>query len=146
RMKVESALKDAGLNLRQATIRLQERLGTSTFNSVNISGGLEFSAADPGLEALRQLALTERSDIQAAARELDAANERLKLERARGQADVTPFVGYKRVASDNTLLFGVSVPLRVRDRNQAGVARAEADIKAAQTQLQLARNRALADV
>ena len=47
---------------------------------------------------------------------------------------------------DNSVLFGVSVPLRIRDRNQAGIARAETDIKTAQTQLQLLRNRALADI
>jgi cobalt-zinc-cadmium efflux system outer membrane protein len=44
------------------------------------------------------------------------------------------------------VLFGVTVPLRVRDRNQAGIARAETDLKTAQSQLQLVRNRALADV
>ena len=42
---------------------------------------------------------------------------------------MSPFVGYKRVATDNTLMVGVSVPLKIRDRNQAGIARAEADAK-----------------
>ena len=58
-----------------------------------------------------------------------AATERLALERARAKPDISPFAGYKRVGNDNTLLLGVNIPLKVRDRNQAEIARAEADIK-----------------
>jgi cobalt-zinc-cadmium efflux system outer membrane protein len=43
-------------------------------------------------------------------------------------------------------MFGVSIPIKLRDRNQAGIARAEADLQAARTRLQLARNRAQAEV
>jgi cobalt-zinc-cadmium efflux system outer membrane protein len=59
---------------------------------------------------------------------------------------VTSFVGYKRLATDNTVMFGVSTPLKIRDRNEAGIARAQADQKAAQSQLALVRNRAIAQV
>jgi cobalt-zinc-cadmium efflux system outer membrane protein len=38
------------------------------------------------------------------------------------------------------------MPLKIRDRNEAGIARAEADKKSAETQLRIARNRALAEV
>ena len=38
------------------------------------------------------------------------------------------------------------MPLKVRDRNEAGIARAQADQKTAQSQVQLAHNRALAEV
>ncbi|MBI4475162.1 MAG: TolC family protein, partial [Acidobacteria bacterium] len=54
--------------------------------------------------------------------------------------------GYKRVAADNTVLVGVSVPLRIRDQNQAGIARAIADERAAKVQSQIVTNRALAEV
>jgi len=146
RIKFDSALKQADLNLRQATIRLLERLGESNFAKQEVIGEINFTAANTSLESLRQQALAERPDIQAAMRELNAAEERLALERARALPDLTPFVGYKRVAMDNSVLFGISVPLRIRDRNQAGIARAETDIKTAQTQLQLVKNRALADI
>jgi cobalt-zinc-cadmium efflux system outer membrane protein len=49
-------------------------------------------------------------------------------------------------ANDNTLLFGVNVPLKIRDQNQGEIARAEADLKPAETRLQLVRNHALAEV
>jgi len=146
RIKFDSALKLAQLNLRQATIRLLERLGESSFTKQDVIGQMNFAAANISLESLRQQALDERPDIQTAMREVNAAEERLALERARARPDVTPFVGYKRVARDNSVLFGVSVPLRIRDRNQAGIARAETDIKTAQIQLQLLKNRALAEV
>ncbi len=146
RMKFDSALKQAQLHLRQSMIRLLERLGESSFPNAIVAGDLEFTADALSLEALRQTALSERPDIEAASREAAAARERLALEHARAKADVSPFVGYKRVATDNTILFGVTLPLRTRDRNQAGIARAETDIKAAETQLKQAQNRAMAEV
>jgi outer membrane protein, heavy metal efflux system len=146
RMKFDSAVKQADLTFRQATIRLLERLGESVYGRQTIAGNLNFPLANPDRQALRQLALTERPDVRAAAREVDAAKERLALEQARAKPDISPFAGYKRVGNDNTLLFGVNVPLKIRDRNQAGIARAEADIKTANTRLQLARNHALAEV
>ena len=146
RMKVDSTLRQAQLAYRQATIRLQERLGESTFARQNVAGDLEATNLNPALETLRQAALQERPDIQAAARDVDASMERIALEHARAKPDISPFVGYKRVALDNSVLFGVNVPLRIRDKNQAGIARAEADAKTAQTQVDLIKNRALAEV
>lgn len=146
RMKFDSALRQAELNYRQAVIRLLERIGDTTFAKQNVDGDLDLIPANPSLESLRQLALAERPDVRAAAREVDAASARIALENARARPDLSPFVGYKRIASDNTLLFGVSIPLRIRDRNQAGIARAEADAKTAAAQLKLNQNRALAEV
>jgi cobalt-zinc-cadmium efflux system outer membrane protein len=146
RMKFDAAVRQAELNLRQATIRLLERLGESSFGSQNVAGELNFRLANLDKGSLRELALTERPDVRAAAREVEAANERLTLEHARAKPDINPFAGYKRVGNDDTLLFGVNVPLKLRDRNQAGIARAETDLKTAQTRLQVIQNRALAEV
>jgi len=145
RIKFDTAIKQSELIQRQATIRLLERLGESGFTK-EIVGQMDFRQFNADLSSLKETALAERPDIQAAERELAAANERLVLEQARAKPDVTPFVGYKRLAQDNTILFGVSVPLKTRDKNQAGIARALADEKAAQSQLQLIRNRAVAEV
>jgi cobalt-zinc-cadmium efflux system outer membrane protein len=145
RMKVDSALKQAQLNLRQAIIRLLEKLGESTYGPQDIAGDLDLRLANLEVDPLRRIAM-ERPDVRAALRELDAANERLALERARAKPDVVPFAGYKRIGADNTLLFGVNVPLKLRDRNQAGIERAETDVKTAQTRLEATRNHALAEV
>lgn len=68
------------------------------------------------------------------------------MEAARAKPDISPFVGYKRVSNDNTLTFGMNVPLKLRDRNQAGIARAQADQKTAATLLEVAKSHAAAEV
>jgi len=146
RVKFDSAVKQADVSMRQAIIRLLESLGTVDGAPRVIAGELDARPAAIDLNSLREVASTERSDVRAAKAELDAATARLAVERSRGKADLSPFAGYKRIGNDNTLLFGVNVPLKIRDSNQAGIARAEVDLKTAQVQLQLARNRALADV
>jgi cobalt-zinc-cadmium efflux system outer membrane protein len=146
RVKFDSAVQQAELALRQSMIRLQERLGRSDYHDVEISGDLAFSPLDLNLEALKETALQERPDMQAARLDVELADRRLALERTQNAPDLQPFVGYKRVANDNTLLFGLSMPLRVRDRNQAGIARAVADGRIAQTQVGLIGNRILAEV
>ena len=146
RVKYDSAVKQAEVSLRQAGIRLLGRLGTTDFSSLQIAGELSFRAVSLDLNSLRQVALRERSDIRAAVAEVNAANERLALERGRAKPDISPFAGYKRVGQDDTLLFGVNIPLKLRDHNQADIARAEADIRTAQVRLQMVRNRAAAEV
>jgi outer membrane protein, heavy metal efflux system len=146
RVKFDSGVKNAELAQRQATIRLLEKLGAPVNARRDIAGELNFRAISLSLDSLRESALTERSDVRAAEEELNAAKERLALEQGRAKPDISPFAGYKRIGSDNTLLFGVTVPLKVRDRNEAGIARAQADVKTAQTRLQLVRNRAAAEV
>lgn len=60
--------------------------------------------------------------------------------------DVAPFVGLRRVGENNTVLFGISIPLPIHDRNQGAIARALAEEKAAEAELALHRNRVLAEV
>jgi outer membrane protein, heavy metal efflux system len=146
RVKFDSGVKNAELALRQATIRVLEKLGAPITRRQDVAGNLDFRAVNFSLDSLRESALTDRSDVRAAAEELNAANQRLALERARAKPDISPFAGYKRIGNDNTLLFGVTVPLKVRDRNEAGIARAEADVKVAQARLQLVRNHVAAEV
>lgn len=148
RVKFDSSVKQAELGLRQATIRLVEKLGTSNgnFQRQDVSGELDSRPISFELDSLRRFASSERADVLAAAAEMNAATQRLALERARGKPDISPFAGYKRVGNDNTVLFGVSIPLKVRDHNQAEIARAEADVKTAEARLGIARNHAVAEV
>jgi cobalt-zinc-cadmium efflux system outer membrane protein len=146
RVKFDSIMKQAEVGFRQTTIRLLERLAASVSSAPEIAGELEFRGLTLDIAALRQSALTDRSDIRLALAEVSAARERAALERGRAKPDISPFAGYKRVGSDNTLLFGVNVPLKIRDKNEGEVARAEADLKTAEARLQLVRNHALAEV
>ena len=58
RVKFDSSVKQAELGLRQATIRLLEKLGASAFrNGQKISGELTFRPVNLDLNSLRQFAL-----------------------------------------------------------------------------------------
>jgi cobalt-zinc-cadmium efflux system outer membrane protein len=146
RIKFDSAVRQAQLSFRQAMIRLAENLEDDSVAKQEVTAAIELRLIDPNLELLRQMALSARPDVQAAEREVEASRERLTLEEARGRSDITPFVGYKRLADDNTVMAGISMPLKIRDRNQAGIARAKADEKAAETLLEVAKSHTVAEV
>ncbi len=147
RVKFDSAFSQATLAQRQAVIRLLELLGETDFSRAeSVAGELNFADVNIDLAMLKQTALENRPDIKAAVLSTNLAERRTDLERARNSMDITPFAGVKRVGVDNTVLFGVTIPLRINDRNQAGIARAAAEQKVVQAELAIVRNRALAEV
>ena len=147
RVKFDSAYAQAELAQRQAVIRLLHLLGETDFSRVEaVAGELNFAPINLDLASLREMALQNRPDVKAAELDVTLGERRVALEHARNSMDITPFAGVKRVGIDNTLLFGVTIPLRLNDKNQAGIARAAAEEKIANTELTIARNRALADV
>ncbi len=146
RIKFDSALKQAELRERQAMIQLAENLEDDAIAKQVVAGEVDLRILNPDLDTLLETALRERPDVQAAQREVEAAKEKIALEEARASADISPFVGYKRLANDNTVMFGVNLPLKVRDRNQAGIARAQADQKAAGALREVAKSHTTAEV
>jgi cobalt-zinc-cadmium efflux system outer membrane protein len=146
RIKFDSALKQARLSLRQAMIRLAENLEDDAVAKQDVTASLDLPLIRPDLQSLLDVALRERPDVQAGEREVAAAKERLSLEEARSKPDISPFVGYKRLATDNTVMAGITVPLKIRDKNQAGIARAQADQRAAGTLLEVAKSHTIAEV
>ena len=146
RIKFDSALKQAELRERQAMIQLAENLEDDAIAKQVVAGEVDLRLLNPDPDTLLQTALRERSDVQAAQGDVEAAKEKIALEEARARTDISPFVGYKRLANDNTVMFGVNLPLKVRDRNQAGTARAQADQKAAGALLEVAKSHTTAEV
>ncbi|MDX2032122.1 MAG: TolC family protein [Blastocatellia bacterium] len=147
RVKFVTAVAQAQLAARQAGIKLLELLGETNLETpVAIGGELRFAPVVVELASLRQKALSNRPDLQAAERGAALAERRIALEKARGIPDITPFAGYKRVGVDNTIQFGVTIPLRISNKNEGEIARAIADEKVAGTEVALARNRVLAEV
>ncbi len=146
RIKFDSALKQAELRERQAMIQLAENLEDDAIAKQVVAGEVDLRLLNPDPDTLLQTALRERSDVQAAQGDVEAAKEKIALEEARARTDISPFVGYKRLANDNTVMFGVNLPLKVRDRNQAGIARAQADQKAAGALLEVAKSHTTAEV
>jgi len=146
RIKFDSALKQAELSLKQAMIRLAENLEDDSVMKQDVSASLDLPLINPTLESLLEIALRERPDVQAGERDVAAGKERLALEEARAKPDISPWVGYKRVASDDTVWFGVNIPLKIRDRNQAAIARTQADQKTAAALLEVAKSHTIAEV
>ena len=147
RVKFDSAVAQAQLTTRQAGIKLLELLGETNLETPVITGGeLGSGPIVIDLASLKQRALGNRPDLQAAERNVALAERRIALEKARGIPDITPFVGYKRVGVDNTVQFGVTIPLAINNKNQGEIARAIAEEKVAATEVSLARNRVLAEV
>jgi outer membrane protein, heavy metal efflux system len=146
RIKFDSALKQAELSLKQAMIRLAENLEDDSVAKRDVAASLDLPLINPNLISLLEIALRERPDVQATQREVAAAKERLALEQARAKPDISPWLGYKRVATDDTVWFGVNIPLKIRDRNQAGIARSAADQKAAAALLEVAKSHTVAEV
>jgi outer membrane protein, heavy metal efflux system len=146
RIKFDSALKQAELSLKQAMIQLAENLEDDSVAKRDVTASLDLPLINLNLDSLLEVALRERPDVQAAEREVAAAKERLALEQARAKPDISPWLGYKRVATDDTVWFGVAIPLKLRDRNQAGIARSTADQKAAAALLEVAKSHTIAEV
>jgi len=149
RTKFDFAVANAELAFRKARIRLLELVGEPDYERagrIEVNNQLQAPKVEVNLAALKENALANRPDVKVAAAEVSLAESTIKLERSRAKGEVTPYVGYKRVGVDNTVLAGVTVPLPLGNRNQAGIARAEAQQKVAETNLGLARNRALAEV
>jgi outer membrane protein, heavy metal efflux system len=149
RIKYETAVANAELALRQVKIQLLELLGESSFeraSALDVAGKLQLRPEAIDLTRLREAALANRTDIKVAEAEVARLESVFKLERSRAKGEITPYVGYKRVGVDNTVLAGVTVPLPFGNRNQGGIARAEAEQRVAEANLRLARNRALAEV
>jgi outer membrane protein, heavy metal efflux system len=149
RTKFDFAVANAELAFRKARIRLLELIGEPDYEragKIEVNNQLQAPKVELSLAALKESALANRPDVKVAAAELLLAESTIKLERSRAKGEVTPYAGYKRVGVDNTVLAGVTIPLPLGDRNQVGIARAEAQQKVAETNLRLARNRTLAEV
>ncbi len=149
RTKFDFAVANAELALRRTKIRLLELIGERDFERalrVETSNRLQVPPVDLNLARLKETALVNRPEIKVAEAQLALAGVSIKLERSEAKGEVTPYVGYKRVGVDNTVLAGVTVPLPIGNRNQSGIARAEAEQKVSEANLNLVRNRTLAEV
>jgi cobalt-zinc-cadmium efflux system outer membrane protein len=149
RIKFDFAVASASLAFRKTKIRLLELVGDTDYERaarIDVRSNFDVLNVKIDLARLKDTALANRPEIKVAQAEVARAESVLKLERSQAQGEVTPYVGYKRVGVDNTVLAGVTVPLPFGNRNQAGIARAEAEHRIAETNLRFARNHALAEV
>lgn len=81
---------------------------------------------------LQTEALTNRADLLAARGEVQRLDTETRLQRALRTPNITVGGGYRRDLGTNAVVFGVTVPLPLFNRNQGGVTRAEAERRRAQ--------------
>ena len=148
RARFDNALANAQLRLRHAGIKLLDLLGETDFSGAGaVTGDPVLPIATvPDVTVLKTEALQRRPSVRAAENSLILAERRLALERSRSTADVSPFVGLRRVGDNSTVLLGIAIPLPITDRNEGGIARAAAEEKVVRTELALRKNRVLAEV
>ena len=130
-----------------ARIALRAAIGPAgVTESVELVGALDFRdvALDPS--TLRRRALEARPDLRAAEAAQAKARADVELARANAWWDFTPQLEYQRIGSDNTIGVGISLPLRIFDRNQGEIARARSEVSRAAALRQAAATQALAEV
>ncbi|MBK8598390.1 MAG: TolC family protein [Holophagales bacterium] len=132
----EALLARATLELDDAAARLAALLGEETHVDPARLAMPQVPALPEGEpEALGRAAAATRPAVIEARERLEAARATLRLEKALRAPEPSLTAGYKRTGGLDTALAGISFPLPFFDTNATGVARAEADVRAAEAVL-----------
>jgi cobalt-zinc-cadmium efflux system outer membrane protein len=158
RVQYESDLQTAEESLETAKIQLLTLLNDRTpVDQFDVTGPFDFSDQIAPLEEIRKAALDTRPDLRAALQSVDKARTDHQLAVANGAVDptITIDAGFPSISqtfqSYNPPLkeyvgIGVSIPLRIFDRNQGEKLRTELDITRNEQLLEAARAQVFSDV
>jgi len=111
----------------------------------SVAGKLDSLTPLPSIDQLTNY-ISQNPDIARWALEIDKGKASLELEKAKAISDITLSGGMKRFneTDDNAIVFGISIPLPISDRNQGGkleavyaLARAREEQRAAQIRIQM---------
>jgi len=132
-------------NLEFARKQLASKWASNKPKFESVTGRLDSLLQIPSLDELTDLT-AQNPDIARWSLEIDQKKAALELEKARATSDITLKGGLRRFSEtdDNAIVFGVSIPLPISDRNQAGkmaaaynLARAREEQRAANTRIQI---------
>src|SRR5262245_60593691 len=98
------------------------------------------------LEAMQRQALVRRPDLAASVFEQRRADTETLHQRSLRSPNITVTGGYKRNILDNTVVFGIALPLKVFNKNEGGIARAAAEKARADNLAAHTRSRVLLEV
>jgi cobalt-zinc-cadmium efflux system outer membrane protein len=153
RVQYESDLQTADVNLRTSKIQLLQLLNEKTpVDQFDVAGTYDFNDQLQPLDDFRQMAQQNRPDLKAAVESVDKAQTDYKLAEANGSTDPTWSVWYTHNSSTNnpfavnTIGVGVSIPLRIFDRNQGEKLRTKLDINRNQRLLEATQAQVFSDV
>jgi cobalt-zinc-cadmium efflux system outer membrane protein len=137
RVQYESDFQTATVNVRTAKIQLIQLLNdqTTTVEAFDVTGPYDFAAPMRSLADVRQVALAARPDLLAARQAIDKAKVDFRLAVANGSTDpdVGATVAWQPLPDGNgpenvSVGVGVSIPLRIFDRNQGEKQKTKIDI------------------
>ena len=148
RVQYESDLQTAEVNLRTAKIQLLVLLNEHTpTDQFDVTGPFDFTNNLAPLDEIRQNALEARPDLKAALQAVEKAKTDHKLAVANGSTDPTlAFDVGRNPPIDQYIGFGVSIPLRIFDRNQGEKTRTQIDISRNERVANAARMQVFGDV
>ena len=148
RVQFESDLQSAEVNLRTAKIQLLMLLNSRTpVEQFEVTGPFDFREDLAALDEFRRLAFENRPDLKAAQQAVDKAKTDHKLAVANGSTDPTfEFDVGRNPPIDQYIGVGVSIPLRIFDRNQGEKQRTQLDIDRNQRLLDAAQAQVFSDV
>jgi cobalt-zinc-cadmium efflux system outer membrane protein len=101
-----------------------EVIGTLPVDHKNLEPGLPPQAP---LNELIQLAMKQRPDLAVRLQEQKRAGTETLLQRANRSSNVTVGGGYKRNLAENSVVFGVTIPLKIFNRNEGEIIRADGE-------------------
>ena len=140
RVQFESDVQTAAVNLRTAKIQLLMLLNDRTpIDEFDVLGLFEYNDQLSPLDDFRKIALDTRPDLRAALQSVNKAKTDHRLAVSNGSTDPTfsidagfptisqAYLGYQPPLREY-VGFGVSVPLRIFDRNQGEKLRTQLDI------------------
>jgi cobalt-zinc-cadmium efflux system outer membrane protein len=158
RVQLESAVETADVNVRTAKIQLLMLLDDRTpVDQFDVMGPFDFKEGLPALDDLRRQALDARPDLKASLQAVDQAKTNHRLAVANGSTDpiINVDAGFP-ILSDIWQSYtvplreyvgvGVSIPLRIFDRNQGEKLRTQLDITRNQRLAGAARAQVFNDV
>lgn len=130
RIQYESDAQNATINVRTAKIQLLTLLNDRTpVEQFDADGPFDFSDRILPLSEIRQAALETRPDLRAAMQAIDKSKTDHQLAIANGTADPTWFADFGHQTPGYPYLgFGLTIPLRVFDRNQGEKLRTDLEI------------------
>jgi cobalt-zinc-cadmium efflux system outer membrane protein len=155
RVQYESDVQTADVNMRLAKLQLLRLMNDSTpVDQFDVNGPFDFAPPAQTLDDLRKAALDTRPDLKAAMQAVDKAKIDHKLAVANGSTDPVLSVdaGFPQSPQSYTpslnqyVGIGVSVPLRIFDRNQGEKARTQLDIDRNQKLSDAAQHQVFGDV
>jgi cobalt-zinc-cadmium efflux system outer membrane protein len=129
RFAFERDAADARQAVSAARVALRGVLGPARVaEDVEIAGALGVREVRPTRAELEQAALANRPDVRGAEAARGRARANFDLARANAAWDFSPQIQYQRIGNDNTIGFGIAIPLRIFDRNQGEIARARTEM------------------